>query len=152
MKKMNDQWKETDSFGPLDYYIWNGYEDILTEAKMVPPIGYNPLLEKVRDKMSFLADHERKIYCRKGQDFQDYPSQYDDGYDCIAYPEMLYIVPLYSMVDESYEEPVGQAILYIKSLVWKESQSEGCGGRVFDAPFEVYLASSIQDLKDYGIL
>lgn len=170
---LNEKWIETNSIGPIEYYLNNGYKDVLlTKAKIIPPFSDDPILHIVKNDWLHLADHDRKIYYyNDNKDCTSVGFEYE-GYDytsditTITYYPTLYFCNYYKYENEEPdeydedEEPIEihPFILFIKKLKWSETQSEGCGGIYFDnmhpekEHFEIYLAKNLDDITNYAIL
>lgn len=149
---MNQNWKKIKDMGPLEYYLHEDqYNDgeynsgILEEAKIIPPILDDEILNIVKNNWLHLKDPDREIYAY--DDSCATKDTYDDENIISRYNPLLCFCNYYS-------QEVHKFIVFIKKLVWKETQSEGCGGIAWtdnEYECEIYLARELDNIIEYAL-
>ena len=160
LRKINNDWTHLLNLNKK-VYTFNHYyssDDIYKEIIEEPPYGsntcgfdkefhhvYNPLIcvfyyNPTNYSFDKINNRTHKYLFNNDEDDDDNDNDDDNGNDDD---------------NDSDDEDNGlgeRVILFINKLVWKETYSEGCGGISHNHTPQMYLAKSLDDIVNYGLL
>lgn len=164
MYELTRDWIRIDDLGPMNYYLYDGDDyggGILEHARVVPPLSDDKVLREVKSNWLHMADHNKRVYNYKSTQATCYgePQECSDITLYRYYPTIFFgNYYVYENRESQHlnpdREPIEthEFVVFIKSMGWEETLSEGCGWMTPQYSCEIYLGRTLDDIVNYGLL